>query len=75
MQTPLILKTTRQKAFMIQKALAKESGVTVSTINRWERRKEKPDLTAMKNLKQFCKKNRLLYESIETAWFNVQSKI
>ena len=70
MQLSEILKMTRQKAFLSQKAFAKELSVSVSTINRWETGRVKPNLTAMKNIKAFCEKNALSYEDIEKEWFN-----
>jgi len=63
------LKRSRQKAFMTQEAFANEIQVTVATINRWENGRSKPNLTAMKKIKQFCEKNKLSYEDIETEWF------
>lgn len=64
------IKTSRQKAFLSQDAFAKEIGVAYSTINRWETGKSKPNLSAMKKLKQFCGKYNLPYEDIEKEWFN-----
>jgi len=69
---PEIIKKTRQKAFLSQDAFAKELKVSTSTINRWETGKVKPNLSAMKNIKQFCEKNNLDYEEIEQAWFDFQ---
>jgi len=65
-----VLKMTRQKAFLSQDEFAGQIGVSVSTINRWETGKVKPNLTAMKKLKDFCLKNNLSYENIESEWFN-----
>ena len=64
------IRITRQKAFMSQEQFALELKVSVSTINRWETGKVKPNLTAMKSLKNFCEKHSLCYENIENAWFN-----
>ena len=44
--------------------------VTSATINRWEKGKSKPNLTAMKNIKEFCNKYDLSYEKIEREWFD-----
>ena len=63
------IRITRQKAFLSQEEFARELNVSVSTINRWETGKVKPNLTAMKNLKQFCEKNSLVYSNIENEWF------
>lgn len=63
------IKVTRQKAFMSQESFAKELGVSISTINRWETGKSKPNLTAMKELKDFCQNHSLSYEYIESEWF------
>ena len=63
------LKVTRQKAFLSQESFANELHVSVATINRWENGRSKPNLTAMKNLKQFCEDHDLSYEQIEKEWF------
>ena len=68
------IKMTRQKAFLSQEEFASELKVSVSTINRWETGKVRPNLTAMKNLKQFCGKYELSYEQIEKEWFNRTSE-
>lgn len=65
-----VIKITRQKAFLSQEAFANELKVSVSTINRWETGKVKPNLTAMKSLKQFCGNYNLPYEDIEKEWFS-----
>ena len=69
------LKVTRQKAFMSQEAFANEIHVSVATINRWENGRSKPNLTAMKNLKQFCDDHGLVYEDIEREWFGHSSEL
>ena len=64
------LRITRQKVFLSQEMFAEELHVSVSTINRWETGKAKPNLSALKNIKQFCEKNNLSYETIEKEWFS-----
>lgn len=64
------LRIMRQKAFLSQEIFADELHVSVSTINRWETGKAKPNLSALKNIKQFCEKNNLSYETIEKEWFS-----
>lgn len=71
---PETIKITRQKAFLSQDAFANELKVSVSTINRWETGKVKPNLTAMKNLKDFCERYSLSYEDIEKEWFEFTVK-
>ena len=63
------IKLTRQKAFMSQEEFAKELHVSVSTINRWETGKVKPNLSAMKGIKEFCDSHNLPYELIEKERF------
>jgi predicted transcriptional regulator len=70
MSLPDVLKLTRQKVFMTQEDFANESQVSVATINRWENGKVKPNLSAMKKIKQFCDNNNLSFEVIEKAWFD-----
>lgn len=69
MQLSKTLKITRQKAFMSQEEFANKMGVSVSTINRWETGKSKPNLSAMKKIKEFCNDNKLSFEIIEKEWF------
>lgn len=68
------LKMTRQKAFLSQETFANELKVSVSTINRWETGKAKPNLTALKSIKIFCEKHNLSYEDVEKEWFNTPQK-
>ncbi len=37
--------------------VAKEIGVSFSTVNRWERGKSKPNYAAMKKINAFCNAN------------------
>ena len=65
------IKRTRQKAFLSQEEFASELKVSVSTINRWETGKVKPNLSAMKSIKSFCNNHGLPYEEIEMEWFKI----
>ena len=71
---PEVIKMTRQKALLSQDAFAEELNVSVSTINRWETGKVKPNLAAMRSLKMFCETHQLPYEDIEAEWFNFSEK-
>ena len=74
MQLGDAIKIVRQKAFLSQEAFSNEINVSVSTINRWETGKVKPNLTAMKKIKTFCEKYNLSYDNIENEWFSEPSK-
>lgn len=63
------IRLTRQKAFLTQEEFAKELNVSVSTINRWEKGKVKPNLSALKNLKLFCERQNLPFDKLEKDWF------
>ena len=64
------IKITRQKAFYTQEAFAKELNVALSTVNRWEMGKVRPNISAMKSIKEFCLKNNLPYDEIENKWLS-----
>ena len=68
MQLSTIIKKTRQKAFMSQEAFAKELKVSVSTINRWETGKSKPNMSTMRQIKEFCSKYNADYDPLESSW-------
>ena len=50
------IKKIRQKCFLSQEAFGRELGVSFSSINRWESRKTKPNMSAMKKIKELNKK-------------------
>lgn len=64
------IKRIRQRCFLTQADFAKEVQVAFSTVNRWEGGKTKPNLTAMKHIKEFCLRNGIAYSSIEEAWLD-----
>lgn len=64
------IRMTRQKAFYTQEDFAKELCVALSTVNRWELNKVKPNMKAMKGIKKFCEDNGLAYEIIEKEWLS-----
>lgn len=74
MEFPELMKRTRQRCLLTQEEFAKEIDVAFSTVNRWEGGKAKPNLSAMKSIKDFCIKNNIEYSPVEEAWldFNVE---
>ncbi|QQQ86330.1 helix-turn-helix transcriptional regulator [Peptacetobacter hiranonis] len=69
------IRITRQKAFYTQKEFSEELNVAVSTINRWELNKAKPNVKAMKSIKTFCEENELDYKIIENAWLGYSKEV
>lgn len=67
---PEEIKRLRRRCFLTQEDFANKLGVAFSTVNRWEQRKSKPNLVAMKNIKTFCDENDISYKAIEEAWLN-----
>ena len=61
------IKKIRQRCFLTQQDFTKEVQVAFSTVNRWEGGKAKPNLIAMKNIKEFCLKNDVDYTGVEGA--------
>lgn len=64
------IRMTRQKAFYTQENFSKRLNVALSTVNRWELNKAKPNVKAMKAIKTFCEENNLDYEIIEREWLS-----
>lgn len=62
------IRITRQKSFYTQEDFAKKLNVALSTVNRWELNKAKPNMKAMKSIKCFCEENNVSYERIEKEW-------
>lgn len=68
-----VIRITRQKAFFTQDDFAQKLDVSLSTVNRWELGKARPNVKAMKAIKAFCEENGLDYKEIENEWL-YQSK-
>ena len=60
----------RQKCFLSQEALGRELGVSFSSINRWESGKTKPNMSAMKKIKDFCEVQNIDFSVLEEEWTN-----
>lgn len=56
------VKYIREKLFLTQEALAKELGVNITTVNRWEKGHIEPSFPAKKALHELCKKNEIKLE-------------
>ncbi|MBQ7699196.1 MAG: helix-turn-helix transcriptional regulator [Clostridia bacterium] len=63
-----MIRVMRQKAFYTQEDFAGKLNVALSTVNRWELDKVRPNLRAMKSIKAYCEENGLDYEAIEKEW-------
>lgn len=64
------IRMSRQKAFYTQEDFAQKLNVALSTVNRWELNKAKPNIKAMKSIKAFCDENKLDYTIIEKEWLS-----
>ena len=48
------IKRTRQRLFFSQEAFAKELSVNLTTVSRWETGRSKPNISTMRQIKEFC---------------------
>ena len=62
------IKRLRQKCFLSQEAFARELNVSLSSVNRWEGGKSKPNMAAMKKIKEFCEIQNIDFSALEKAW-------
>ena len=62
------IKKIRQKCFLSQEAFGRELDVSFSSINRWEGGKSRPNMSAMKKVKEFCEKHNLDFSALEDSW-------
>ena len=74
MNFPDEIKKIRQRLFITQEDFAKEIGVAFSTVNRWEGAKSKPNLSAMKSIKEFCLKHDIDFSAAEESWLNYKTE-
>ena len=62
------IKNFRLSCLMNQTEFGNALGVSFTTVNRWENGKSRPNIKAMKALKQYCEENDLPYEPLEKSW-------
>lgn len=62
------IKKIRQKCFLSQEDLGRELGVSFSSINRWESGKTKPNMSAMKKIKEFCETQGIDFSALAAEW-------
>ena len=65
------IKFIRQHSFLSQEAFARELNVSFSSVNRWESGKTKPNLNAMKNIKEFCEAHNIDFSNLEKEWYEI----
>lgn len=65
------LKRIRQHSFLSQETFARELGVSFSSVNRWEGGRAKPNLAAMKKIKDFCDRQGIDFSSLEQGWYEI----
>lgn len=56
------VKHVRMKLYLSQELLAKEIGISFSTVNRWENGHGKPNLVMEAKFNDFCEKNGIVFE-------------
>lgn len=62
------IKWIRQKCFLSQETFARELNVSFSSVNRLEGEKSKPNMAAMKKIKEFCELQNIDFSALEKAW-------
>ena len=70
MNFPDEIRKIRQRSLLSQDEFAKEIGVAFSTVNRWEGAKAKPNLSAMKSIKEYCCNHDMDFSAVEEAWLS-----
>ena len=53
------MQTVRKQLFLSQEAMAKELGVSVARVNRWEKGKCEPSYKAQKAFNDLCEKHNI----------------
>ena len=62
------IKQTGQRLFYSQEVFAKELSVNLTTVSRWETGKSKPNMSTMRQIKEFCAKHNAEYDPLESSW-------
>lgn len=75
MSFPDEIKRIIQRSFLTQEDFANKINVTFFTVNIWEDGKSKPNMTAMKKIKEFCLENDIEYSGVEEAWLDYKAEV
>ena len=65
------IRLIRQQAFLTQEEFARDLRVAFSTLNRWETGKTIPNLSSLRRIKTFCKKNSIPFDTLKREWLLV----
>lgn len=68
------IKRIRKSCFLSQEIFARELDVSFSSVNRWESGKSKPNLSAMKSIKDFCATHEIDFSVIEDEWLRLEAE-
>ena len=62
------IKVLRQRMYLTQNEFAQALNVSFATVNRWETGKARPNISTMKEIKEFCESKNVDYSAVEDAW-------
>lgn len=62
------IKKICHKCFLSQEAFGRELGISFLSINSWEAGKSKPNMFAMKKIKDFCGVYDICFSGLEEQW-------
>ena len=67
------LKVIRQHSFLSRETFSRKLNVSFSSVNRWEFRRARPNLVAMKSIKSFCKAQGIDFFCLEKEWHKISN--
>lgn len=59
------IRQIRQRSLLSQEEFAKRIGVSFTTVNRWEAGKSKPSFKALRNIDDYCKKEKIDFNTVD----------
>ena len=61
------IKQIRRRSLLSQEDFAKQIGVSFTTVNRWEAGKSKPSFKALRNIDDYCKKEKIDFNTGDSS--------
>ena len=68
------IKRTRQRLFFHKRHLRKNLVFNLTTVSRWETGRSKPNISTMRQIKEFCEMHNVDYEPIESSWLTFEQE-